>query len=147
MPSLRVPLFVLAFLLIAGTALAHVGEQRARLSGDNVVPGPGDPDGGGRAVIKAASEAETVCYKIRYSGIGKPTSGHIHVGAAGESGEKLVKLFASPRGKRSPIEGCRHNVPSATIEQMHDNPRGHYVDLHNERYPNGALRGQLRNVE
>lgn len=132
-------------LLFGGIAAAHVAEQRAGLSGAKVVPGPGDPDASGRARIKSASEAETVCYKIFFKGMPKPTSGHIHLGGREESGEKLVKLFASKRGKRSPIEGCRHAVPASVIERFHDNAS--YVDLHNDRYPDGAIRGQLRTVE
>lgn len=132
-------------LSLGGIALAHVAEHRAALSGSKVVPGPGDPDGSGRARIKSASEAETVCYKIFYKGIRKPTSGHLHLGASGESGEKIVKLFASKRGKASPIEGCRHGVSPAAIERFHDNPA--YIDLHNARYPDGALRGRLRAVD
>jgi hypothetical protein len=132
-------------LLVGGVALAHVAEHRAGLDGSKVVPGPGDPDGSGTARIKSASEAETVCYKIRFKNIGKATYGHIHLGASGESGDKVVKLFASKKGKSSPVEGCRHGVPPATIERFHDNAS--YVDIHTERFPDGALRGQLRMVD
>ena len=132
-------------LLVAGVALAHVAEHRAGLSGSKVVPGPGDPDASGRARIKSASQAETVCYRITFKGMPRPTAGHLHLGGPDETGEKIVKLFASKKGKRSPIEGCRHEVPASVIEQFHDNPT--YVDLHNDRYPDGAVRGQLRFVE
>ena len=132
-------------LLWGGIALAHVAEHRAGLRGDKVVPGPGDPDAAGRARIRSAPDAQSVCYRITFNSMAKPTSGHIHAGASGEQGEKVVKLFSSQRGKSSPIEGCRHGVTAATIERFHDNPS--YVDLHNERYPDGAVRGQLRLVD
>lgn len=132
-------------LLVGGIALAHVAEHRTGLSGENVIPGPGDQDASGRVRIRSASEAETVCYKIFFKGMRKPTSGHIHLGGKDEEGEKVVKLFASKNGKSSPIEGCRHKLPGAVIEQFHDNPS--YVDLHNGPHPEGAVRGQLREVE
>ena len=136
---------LLACFALTGVALAHVAEHRAGLDGSKVVPGPGDTDGSGRARIRSAPEAEAVCYRITFSGIGKATYAHIHLGAAGEQGQKVVKLFASAKGKSSPVEGCRRGVAPATIERFHDNPS--YLDVHTERHPDGALRGQLRVVD
>jgi hypothetical protein len=142
--------FAAAIVLVAATAgvvWAHTAEQRARLTGGSVVPGPGDGDGSGRAVIKSAPEANTVCYKLVFKGIGRATSAHIHEAPKGESAPKELMLFSSKRGRRSPVEGCRHDISAAEIEDMHDNPANHYVDLHSKSRPNGALRGQLRNVD
>lgn len=138
---------LVVFGVSAGVVLAHTAEQRAALKGDNVAPGPGDPDGSGRARIKSASEAETVCYKVIFKGIRRATGAHIHQGSRGVPGETYLRLFTSSRGKRSPVEGCKHGVPEETIEAMHDSPRAYYVDVHTKAYPEGALRGQLRNTE
>ena len=134
-------------LLVAGTVWAHTSSQRARLTGANVVPGPGDEDGSGRALIKAAPEAETVCYKIYFSGIGRAKSAHIHEAPKGETGPKKFPLFSSEKGRRSPVEGCRHNLDPAEIEEMHQAPARHYVDIHTGGHPDGAVRGQLRPAE
>ncbi len=137
---------LLAFSYELPLAFAHVVEQRARLRGENVVPGPGDANGAGRAIIKSEDEINTICYKIRFRKIRRAMSGHIHQAPKGEEGEVVVKLFASKRGKRSPVEGCRMDIPTETITDMQENPNQYYVQLHTKRYPDGALRGQLRNV-
>ena len=125
-------------------ALAHTGEHVARMNGDKEVPGPGDPNGRGRAVIKSASEAETVCYKITFKGIRPATAAHIHEGTRTESGDVVVKLFEFDKPKRGPIDRCKHNVSGTLIEEIHDNPSGYYVNVHNRQFPDGAIRGQLK---
>jgi CHRD domain-containing protein len=34
-------------------------------------------------------------------------------------------------------------TPKSTIEKIETNPNAYYVNIHNARYPAGALRGQL----
>ena len=38
--------------------------------------------------------------------------------------------------------GCA-KAPKATIENIETNPNRYYVNIHNAKYPAGALRGQL----
>lgn len=131
----------------AGVVLAHTAEQRASLSGDAVAPGPGDPDGSGRATIRSAPDEGILCYKVFFKGIGKAIGAHIHEAPKGVAGPKHLRLFTSKKGKNSPAEGCHKSVPVETIEAMHDNADGYYVDVHTKAYPDGALRGQLRNTK
>jgi hypothetical protein len=134
---------VVLVLATAGIAYAHVVEQKARLRGDRVAPDEGDPNGIGRANLKSADEAGRICFRIRYRRIKRATGGHIHEGGAGESGPIVVTLFG--RRKASPVEGCR-TVNGSLIQDIQDNPQNYYVQLHNRPYPDGALRGQIRNT-
>ena len=59
---------------------------------------------------------------------------------------ELVGAPADPRNdeleSRRRIEGCVPAAP-ALLEQIAANPAGYYVNLHNARFPAGAIRGQL----
>ena len=60
--------------LLAAPGAAASGKATvltASLSGAREVPGPGDPDGRGRAVVKLAGGK--ACFVLRWSGIAAPT--------------------------------------------------------------------------
>ena len=142
---------------VGGLAAANGNRTnlRADLSGANEVP-PADPDGNGRARVELkVDEDGEVCFSIRFDDTGTPNRGHIHVGPASgptANGAIVVPLFelagapADPRNdeleSRRRIEGCVAAAP-ALLEQIAANPAGYYVNLHNARFPAGAIRGQL----
>ena len=82
----------------------------ARLVGANEVPGPGDPDGRGRALVRL--DGARACFLLQWSKISAPTAAHIHVGKAGESGPVVVPFFepgtnaASLPAELSSAAGC-----------------------------------------
>lgn len=96
----------------------------------------GDPDGSGKATIKITGKK--VCYTFSYSKIGAPNAAHIHKGAKGKAGPVVVGLFAG-KAKKS---GCV-TTTSAIAKAIAKHPSSYYVNLHNKKYANGALRGQL----
>lgn len=127
---------------LVGPTWAHEITLVARLTGEAEVPGPGDPDGRGKATIRLNDEKGKVCFRIRYEGIGQPTGGHIHAARKGQSGDVVVSLF--DQGGPSPITGCERGVASDLIKSIQRNPARFYVNIHNEEFAAGALRGQLR---
>lgn len=120
------------------------GEARvltAQLSGEAEVPGPGDPDGGGMARITLRPDQREVCFELSVSNIEPATAAHIHEGPEGVAGPVVVPLDPSPTEGSS--SGCVSDVDTALIRNILQNPKQYYVNVHNEEFPDGAIRGQL----
>lgn len=138
------PLALAALLLVPLAALAgHPGEGgrplTVTLTGGAEVPGPGDEDGEGTATLRLNPGQEEICYELAVSGIGAATAAHIHQAAAGEAGPPVVTLEAPANGSSS---GCAP-AERALIRTILKDPSGFYVNVHNEEFPGGAVRGQL----
>jgi hypothetical protein len=137
---------------LTGTANAKGGDThlRAQLRGTNEVP-PADPDGHGRAGFEFTVADGEVCFEVVFTSTGTPNRAHIHVGAAGVNGGIVVPLFelgALPADERNDalergrLADCVPADP-AILAQIEANPAGFYCNLHNSRFPAGAIRGQL----
>jgi len=119
--------------------------RTAKLSGAAEVPGPGDPDGSGTATIRLQLERGEVCFDLTVSNIGPATAAHIHEGADGVAGPVVVPLDPAPTGGSS--SGCISDVDAALLQNIAQNPEQYYVNVHNEEFPDGAIRGQLGHVD
>jgi hypothetical protein len=109
------------------------------LTGAAEVPGPGDPDGSGTAVLSLNPGQEEVCFELTVTGIAPATAAHIHIGGAGVAGPVV-------RGLSPPTSGSSSGCVSASRElilAIMQNPENYYVNVHNAEYPAGAVRGQL----
>lgn len=135
MKRLATLLFVLALLPVAAFAQPY----GATLSGAQEVPGPGDTNGAGIAVITI--DGTTIRYSVLTQGIAAPTAAHIHAGTAGVAGAPVVTLDHNML-----MSGVVSNVDVALINQIKSNPSGFYINVHNGEFPNGAIRGQLVEV-
>jgi len=111
----------------------------ASLSGAEEVPGPGDADGFGGALITLNQGQGMVCWELSVSGIDTPTAAHIHQGELGVSSSVVVTLSAPEDGSSF---GCA-SVDAELIKEIRQDPAGFYVNVHNSEFPVGALRGQL----
>ena len=149
MPSLPAfttitPLAALAAALMltgCSTVARTVGDTwDTGLTGAAEVPGPGDSDGSGTARITADAATNQICYELTVQAIDAPTAAHIHRGAVGVAGPPVVTLDPPTRGSS---RGC-YNVERELAAAIIANPAGFYVNVHNARYPQGAVRGQLR---
>lgn len=132
-------LLLLTFLTPAAAFAGGQTELDAKLTGAAEVPGPGDPDGKGRAEVEIKNNYRRLCYEIKVSKIAPATAAHIHAGAAGAAGPVVVGLAAPTNGKS---KGCLAIDP-ALGRAIAENPTAYYVNVHNPEYPAGALRGQL----
>jgi hypothetical protein len=135
--------------LVAFGASAGSAARVATLSGAEEVPGPGDPDGSGRAKVKLNADTGMVCFNIRWENIGAPTMAHIHTGAKGVAGDPVVTLFAGTAplpDTISKVGGCVSGVDAALIQDIKKNSKSYYVNVHTEEFPGGAIRGQLKKV-
>jgi len=120
------------------------GDQvlRARLSGPSEVPGPGDPDGSGEAVITVIPAQNEICFILVADHITLPAiAAHIHQGQGGVAGPVVVTL--TPPGGTGTSAGCIGGLSNTLLTSLLANPGNYYVNVHTTDYPNGAIRGQL----
>ncbi|HYI34727.1 MAG TPA: CHRD domain-containing protein [Glaciibacter sp.] len=108
------------------------------LTGAAEVPGPGDPDGRGFAVVRWNADNGTICYNVFVRRIAPATAAHIHVGDENTAGPVVQPLEAPTDGYSA---GCVDN--DALAAALDANPDNYYVNVHNADYPAGAVRGQL----
>jgi hypothetical protein len=114
---------------------------KAKLLGANEVPGPGDPDGTGKATVTIDPATGQVCFKILSKNLTLPsTNAHIHEAPKGVQGPVVVQL-AGPDGSGM-SKGCLPTTPGQAQEIV-DGPSGFYVNVHTTDFPGGAIRGQL----
>src|SRR4051794_9318786 len=88
---------------------APLATLQASLTGEKEVPGPGDKDGSGRAVVKVYKAK--VCYGLAVQRIKPATAAHIHRGGPRVAGPIVVELKAPPDGSSMgcrPSHGVRH---------------------------------------
>lgn len=114
--------------------------REAELTGAEVVPAPGDPNGTGMARMIFYPQKNKICYRVTVSGIQTATRAHLHMGDAGEEGG-MVKLNLIP--PRNSARECIRGLGERFIKKISHNSSSYYVDVHNNEYPDGALRGQL----
>jgi CHRD domain len=152
-----------------GGALAADNTVSATLSG-KAVPGAGDDNGSGEAVLKLNKKKEKISFNISFKGIGKRVAAHVHKGgkkatdpepkrgkkatdpeAEASSHTRTVVLFDEANVK-SPVSGrakwgSRNYTPDQkkrVISRIKNDPNDWYVNLHTPDFPGGAIRGQLK---
>ncbi len=88
----------------------------------------------------------TLCYVLTVDKIRTPVAAHIHEGAAGTNGPVVANLAAPADGNAADCltEGEEGTfVGDQTVADILANPQDYYVNVHNEKFPSGAIRGQL----
>lgn len=113
----------------------------------------GDRNGRGSAVVFGIDgDANTLCYSLLVKKIGPATGAHIHEGGPDENGPVVANLAAPADGTAGDCltdgEEGKFPVgddgePLATVAEILANPADYYVNVHNEQFPGGAIRGQL----
>lgn len=131
-------------LAIPADAAAPAVQLSAKLKGANEVPGPGDPNGKGDIFVAVRKAQRKVCFQLEFKRIQDPTAGHIHRGGPDDAGPVKIELFSGPAPLPGPTaEGCVKNLKRKLLRRITNRPERFYVNLHNDDYPDGAIRGQL----
>jgi hypothetical protein len=130
---------VLAVVMIAAVPVvaAPRANLEASLTGEKEVPGPGDPNGRGEADVKVYKAK--VCYELEVERIKPAEAAHIHKGGPSVAGPVVVTLKPPTDGSS---EGCIA-ISEQLSKKLREHPSRYYVNVHNELYPEGAIRGQL----
>jgi hypothetical protein len=124
-----------------GTILS--GQEEAPLPGETmVVEGDIITFAEGDAIVDVLSDGTTICASVFYGGANTPTTAHIHKAAPGAAGPIVVTL--SPFDEGDPIsDGCIGGLAPAVVADIAANPDDHYINVHTDLHPDGAIRGQL----
>jgi hypothetical protein len=126
------PAFAQLFaVLLGGNEVSDAGDANA-----------GDPDGSGTATVVFGDTI--ICYAILVRGIDTPTQAHIHEGAAGINGP--IQVILSPPAPALETGATSSDcvpVDATLLNNIRQNPAGFYVNVHNDAYPGGAVRGQV----
>lgn len=134
----------------SATTASHPRVRVVLMTGAQEVPGPGDPDG--RGFFYWQVRGWKLCYVITAKRIKPATAAHIHKGAKGVAGPIVVALNAPTKGKASGcIRAVRHQnaanamttLTKAELVGIVRHRSQYYVNVHNDKYPAGAIRGQL----
>jgi hypothetical protein len=134
---LALALGLVASLALAGVAMAAETTLTADLAGGAET----DEDGSGTATVVLDPDAGTACWTFSVENIDPVTVSHIHEGAEGTDGGVVVDLDLE--GFDGSSEGCNDAADADTLQAIIDDPAGYYVNVHNEAFPGGAIRGQL----
>ncbi|MEO6468683.1 MAG: CHRD domain-containing protein [Acidimicrobiia bacterium] len=145
-----------AVLTFGGMGIAAAGHTNvvleAELDGRQEVNADGsrarsDSDGSGEAyVFGIDGDAKTLCYVLTVDRIRPATAAHIHEAVKGQAGPVVVNLAAPADGNAADCltEGeAGKFVGDQTVADILAHPENYYVNVHNEKYPSGAIRGQL----
>lgn len=131
---------LLTLLLVLAVAPAVFAQSySAILTGPAEIPGPGDTDGAGFAVVTI--DGTTLRYSVFVQNIGTPTLSHIHTGSAAVAGPVLVNFNVGT------LANGTTTITPEIANQINANPGGFYVNVHNAEFPNGAIRGQLARAQ
>ena len=123
------------FAVAANAAMSPV--VSAKLTGGAESP-KGPANGSGLAVIRLNAAKGSVCWQFsKLKGVTSPNAAHIHKGGKGVSGPVFI-----PLGGKFAMKGCT-TASKASITAVETKPGAYYVNVHNAKYPNGAVRGQL----
>jgi CHRD domain len=115
------------------------------MSGTQVVPGPGDPDGTANANVslhfKKLRGRYAACAAINPQNVTRPvTVLELHRGLAGEAGPAVAALTEAGA---TDLDGCAFFDSRTLLRDIQANPEQYYLDAHNAEFPDGAIRGQL----
>lgn len=146
-----------SIVLNVGKVQAQQGQSfSATLSGNDEVP-PTKSNSTGTAKFEVNENNSKVSYWVNITGIKKINQAHIHNGTAGQNGDVVVTLSKgkSAEGKTSPPEiGFSGNITKKNLQgplkgkDISDlvslmNNGSAYVNAHTDKYPKGAILGQI----
>ena len=115
-------------------------KRKVQLSGAAVVPGPGDADGTGRGRFYLYPMKNKICYRVTVNNVAPATKAHLHMGDAGERGGMVKLNLLRPRNS---ARECIRGLGEKFIKNIGRDSSSYYVDVHNNEFEGGALRGQL----
>lgn len=100
--------------------------------------------GSGVADLEISSDRTKLCWDIRglVGSVDDVTAMHVHSGSKGEEGPVVVEFISGNEGCTEVAAGGGL-INESDLRDLAEGPTNFYVDVHSQRYPDGAVRGQL----
>lgn len=116
----------------------------AALDGEAEIDGDGDPDATGYGQVYTTDVSGVLCADLRVDlpDDDPAVEAHVHAAPRGENGDVVVPLATPEDGRAT---ACQRLDP-ALADEIADAPDDHYVNVHTDEYPDGAVRGQLGSI-
>jgi hypothetical protein len=150
----RLRVVIASSLIVGAAGIASVSPARAvtlysaNLAGDQVVPGPGDPDAVGRVwdlglgIDPDVPNGGRICVGWEITDMGPATSAEIGIGQPGEAGTTVVSVI--PPDEEGAGYDCAVDLDPAVVQAILDDPTAYFVQVRNDEFPDGAMRGQIQ---
>ena len=156
-------LSVSTFSIVLNSAKVQAQEGQtfsASLSGKDEVP-PTESNSTGTAKFQVDENSSQVSYWVNVTGIKEINQAHIHNGTEGQNGDIVVTLTKNKSAKGNddlPNIGFSGNITKDDLQgplkdkELTDlvslmNDGNAYVNVHTDKYPDGAIRGQISSGE
>lgn len=101
-----------------------------------------EADHNGHGFFTYDIDGTTFCYTLTFSRIETATAAHIHKAPRHVAGSIVIPLSVGD-GSGAPVSDCV-DIDADLAADLAANPKGYYVNVHNEPFPAGAIRGQLK---
>ncbi|MEW2550943.1 CHRD domain-containing protein [Streptomyces zhihengii] len=123
------------------------GKLRALSNGVQEVPVT-DPakvgDDDGFAVTFLHPSGRSVDFSLAWVNIQPPQAAHIHRGTFGTNGDVVLGLLDKPVPEGVfAVSGRLEHQHKGLLKEIRETPREFYSNIHTEKFPDGAVRGQL----
>ena len=137
-------LSILALVLASCSGEDDLGRFEVFIGGENEVCGAEETCGGegiGQASLDIDPAAGEFCYDLDLEDIPDPIAAHIHRAALQQTGD--VALDLEWEGSGPSASKCLTGLDQGLLTDIIEQPRLYYLNVHSERYPDGAARGHL----
>ena len=137
----------LAILGAASLTLTALGATSTSASAAPAIPLNGDQenpaaDADGHGFFTYDLEGTTFCWTLEWQRIDTAFAAHVHRAPRGVNGGIVIPLSVGD-GSGSQVGDCTEISPTLASE-ITANPKNFYVNVHNQPFPGGAIRGQLK---
>jgi len=99
-------------------------------------------DADGHGFFTYSIDGTTFCWTLSWQDIETPTAAHVHEGPRHVAGDVVIPLEADRRPGPD-TSGCT-TISAKDAAAISADPRDYYVNVHNAKFPLGAIRGQLK---
>ena len=96
----------------------------------------------GRGSASAVIDDGKLCYGLTVKDIDNPTGAHIHKANKGRNGGIVVPLKPPSDGDSGASSDCVE-ISDSLARAIAKNPHKYYWNIHTDKFPGGAVRGQL----